>query len=43
MGNLSPIVALFVNSMQKLKVSSVFLWLLHYLLLTLYSKSDNSK
>lgn len=43
MGNLSPIVALFVNSMQKSQVFSVFLWILHYLSLTLYSKSDNSK
>lgn len=43
MGNLSPVVALFVNSMQKSQVFSVFLCPLHYLLLTLYSKFDNSK
>ena len=42
-GNLPPKVVSFVNSAQKRQVFCSFMWLLHYLLLPLFSKSDNSK
>ena len=42
MGKMSPIVSLFVNCKQKTTSSCVFILLLHYFILSLYTKFYNS-